>query len=103
VRTRVEYDSLTQRYHLHRRTETRSRDPQLEPPPVDDEQVTDSTAEMVTWMTRLEALPVTDPAGEIPRTDLRGRVEVSLGRHYVMWIFPSNLEASAERRLAADT
>ena len=47
------------------------------------------------WMTEFEELPVYDPARPLNGRELRVRVRSELGRRYVMWIFPSTVDASA--------
>jgi len=99
VVTEATYDSLTRQYSLLRRTEfkTRRKDDAL--PPDEQRRTTESQEEMKRWMTELRDVPVYDPSRELPDDGLRLRVESSLGRHFVLLIFPSTIDASAERRL----
>jgi hypothetical protein len=97
IDTRVEYDSLTQRYQLNRTLEVRSRQKRAAPPPASDQMVTGSLDEMQAWMTRVTDVPLGDPARPFPPdVDLHVRVEVSLGRHWFMLIFPTTESITSE-------
>ena len=101
--TRVEYDSLTQRYQLNRVLEVRSRQKRTTPPPESDQRVTGSIDEMREWMTRAADVPLRDPALPIPQDlDLHVRVEVSLGRHWVWFIIPTTDSVTAEVPMEAE-
>ena len=102
VETRVEYDSLTQRYQLNRVLEVRSRQKGAIPPPASDQMVTGSIDEMRAWMTRVVDVPLRDPARPFPEdVDLHVRVDVSLGRHWVMLIIPTTESVTAELQMEA--
>ena len=76
IETRVEYDSLTQRYQLNRTLEVRSRQKRRAPPPASDQMVTGSIDEMQEWMTRVNDVPLGDPSRPFPPdVDLHVRVE----------------------------
>jgi hypothetical protein len=102
IETRVEYDSLTQRYQLSRVLQVRSRQKRETPPPVSDQIVTGSIDEMRAWMTRVEDAPLQDPARPFPEgVDLHVRVDVSLGRHWVLLIIPTTDSVKAETQIEA--
>ena len=97
IDTRVEYDSLTQRYQLNRTLEIRSRDKREAPPPMNDDKVTGSVDEMQGWMTRAADVPLTDHSRPFPPgIELHVRVEVSLGRHWFLLIIPTTESIASE-------
>jgi hypothetical protein len=96
VETRVEYDSLTRRYDLLRSIDHKGSKKKLKPAIEEHKLVTDSLAEVRTWMTELEDIAVYDPSRALQGEKLRVHVEVSLGRRYVLLIFPGTLTTSAE-------
>jgi hypothetical protein len=97
IDTRVEYDSLTQRYQLNRTLEVRSRQKRAAPPPTSNEMVTGSIDEMQAWMTLVTDVPLGDPSRPFPDdVDLNVRVEVSLGRHWFLLIIPTTESIVAE-------
>lgn len=97
IDTRVQYDSLTQRYQLNRTLEVRSRQKRAEPPPTSDQMVTGSIDEMQAWMTLATDVPLSDPSRPFPQdVDLHVRVEVSLGRHWFLLIIPTTESITAE-------
>jgi len=99
VETRVEYDSLTKRYDLLRSIEHKSSKKKLKPPIEEVKLVTESLEEVRTWMTELKEISVYDPSRTLQGEKLRVHVEVSLGRRYVLLIFPGTLTTSAETPL----
>lgn len=104
VETRVQYDSLTQRYQLNRVLEVRSRDKGVAPPPASDQMVTGSIDEMRKWMTDVSGVLLDDPTRSAPQgRDLYLRVEVSLGRHWFLLIIPTTDAVTAEVSMAAGT
>lgn len=95
--TRVQYDSLTQRYQLNRTLEVRSRQKRAAPPPTSDQMVTGSIDEMQSWMTLATDVPLSDPSRPFPQdVDLHVRVEVSLGRHWFLLIIPTTESITSE-------
>ena len=96
VETSVQYDSLTQRYVLVRTVEHKLRSKKDGPLNEEQRRVTDSVSEMRQWMTELEDIPVFNPGRQLIGDRLRVRVEVSLGRRYVMFIFPATQSVSDE-------
>jgi hypothetical protein len=99
VETRVEYDSLTRRYELIRTVEHKLRRKKMGPLVEEQRRITESVDEMRAWMTELEAIPVFDPATTLEGNKLRVEVQSSLGRKYVLWVFPTTDSVSAEIRL----
>ena len=99
IETRVEYDSLTRRYDLLRRIEHRIRQKKQGPLTEEQRRLTDSLDEMRSWMTRFDDVPVFDPARELQGRSLRVRVEVNLGRRYILFVFPGTRSVSAETPL----
>jgi len=96
IETRVEYDSLTRRYDLLRRIEYRIRQKRQGPLTEEQRKLTDSLEEMRDWMTRFDQVPVFDPTRELRGRALRVRVEVNLGRRYILFIFPGTRSIAAE-------
>jgi hypothetical protein len=102
IETRVEYDSLTQRYQLNRVLEVRSRQRREVPAPVSDQLVSGSIDEMRSWMTHVVDVLLGDPVRPFPEgVDLHVRVEVSLGRHWVLLIIPTTDSVTAELQMEA--
>jgi len=99
VETTAQYDALTRRYTLLRRTEVRSSKRRLAPPPVEETRVTPSVDEMRAWMTELDGIEVWDPARPLAGNELSVRVETAVGRRYLLLIFPVNISAEAELEL----
>jgi len=99
IETRVEYDTLTRRYDLLRRIEHRIRQKKQGPMTEEQRRLTDSLEEMRAWMTRFDEIPVFDPSRELLGRSLRVRVEVNLGRRYVLFVFPGTRSVSAETPL----
>jgi hypothetical protein len=96
VESGVKYDTLTRQYELWREIEQRPRKKGRDPAIEEQRRATDSLDEMRAWMTRLERVPVLRPVKEQPIEKLRVRVEVVLGRSYVMWIFPTTDSVAEE-------
>jgi hypothetical protein len=99
VETTVEYDSLTRQYALSRTTTRRTKRKKDAPEPAEEASTTDSSEEMRRWMSELRGVPVFDPAHDLTTGEPRLRVESTIGRRYVMLIFPASISASAELRL----
>jgi hypothetical protein len=96
VETRVEYDSLTGRYDLLRRIDHKTRHKKDKPPTEEKRLITESLEEMRAWMTELSEIAIFDPSRSLSGEKLRVHVEVSLGRRYVLLIFPATISTSAE-------
>lgn len=96
IETRVKYDSLTRRYDLFRRVEHRTRQKRKTPLTEEQSRITESLDEMRAWMTEMQDVPVFDPTRTLRGQKLRAHVEVSIGRHYVLLIFPATRTVSAE-------
>lgn len=100
VETRVAFDSLTQRYQLNRALEVKSRQRRASPAPSIDQRLTASVDEMRSWMTRFDDVPLHDPARAIPTdVELHVRVEVSLGRRWLLLIIPTTESITSELRV----
>jgi hypothetical protein len=96
VETRVQYDTLTQRYVLLRNVEQRWQEKSRRPPTDERRRVTDSVEEMRDWLVSVDEIPVGDPAVELDSEKLRVRAEVNLGRTYFMWVIPTSQTISEE-------
>ena len=59
----------------------------------------DSLDEVQRWMTEFDELPSLELPIDVERQRLRVRVESTLGRHYVMYLFPARIDLSDERKL----
>jgi hypothetical protein len=99
VETRVQYDTLTQRYVLLRSVEQRWQKKSRRPPTDEQRRVTDSVEEMRAWLVSIDEIPVGDPAVEVEVEKLWVRAEVNLGRTYFMWVIPTSQTISAETTL----
>ncbi|NIM00798.1 MAG: DUF4390 domain-containing protein [Acidobacteria bacterium] len=88
VETRVVYDALTARYELTRVTTLKKPQRKKGPPPYEEATVTDNAKEMERWMVRGQHVVLYDPKQELNGDDLRVVIESSIGRDYVLWIFP---------------
>jgi hypothetical protein len=97
IDVRVQYDSLTRQYHLTRDLELRRR--KAAPPAESETHGTESIEAMRSWMTRVEDLPLLDLPFDAGDERLRLRVETSLGRRYVLYLFPGRVTVSAEQEL----
>jgi hypothetical protein len=96
VETRVEYDSLTRRYDLMRRIQHMTRNKKDRPPTEEQRLITESLEEMRVWMSELSEISIFDPSRALRGEKLRVNVEVSLGRRYILMIFPATISMSAE-------
>jgi hypothetical protein len=98
IDTSAIYDSLTRQFELTRTIRTRPRKKSAESVS-EQRQTTDSIDEVRRWMTEFDGLPSIDvpPSANVGR--LKVRVESTLGRRFVMYLFPARLTVSAERRL----
>ena len=96
VDTRVQYDTLTQRYVLLRSIEQRMRKKSQRPPTDEQRRVTDSVDEMRAWITSVDDVPVFDPSNDLEVERLWVRAEVNLGRSYFLWVFPTSDTISEE-------
>ncbi len=96
--TTAVYDSLTQRYELLRTIELGKRRDR-DPPPLEQRTQTDSIEQMRDWMTEFDQLPDLELPETARDAQLRVRVRSTLGRHYVLFLFPARIDVLAERRL----
>ncbi len=93
---RVEYETLTRRYHLSREVVIARRGRRGSPTTGLVEESTESLDRVREFMTTVDELFVIDLLDVNRRSGLRLRVESSVGRRYVMLIFPSTVRAVAE-------
>ena len=95
VETRVAYDALTARYELSRVTTLKKPQRKNSPPPYEEASVTDDVEQMYRWMVEGQHVVLYDPKSELDGDDLRVAIESSIGRNYVLWIFPSSRTVNA--------
>jgi len=100
IEVTARFDALTRQYDLERRT--RFDDSPDGPTSSLDVHRTDSEAEMLAWMTRVEHLPRLTVPDDVPPGRLRVRVESWLGRRYVWYMLPWSITASAESRVGPE-
>jgi len=93
IATHVEYDSLTQQYRLLREARVHRPSGAGRHEPVVEETVTDSLEDMHAWMTRITDVAV-EPIAARPWAAARVRVDVTLDRRWVWFVFPSTVEVS---------
>jgi len=96
--TSAVYDSLTQRYELLRTIEPGKRRDRGRPP-LEERTQTESIEKVRAWMTEFDQLPALELPGTARDVPLRVRVHSTLGRHYVLFLIPTRIDVSAERRL----
>jgi hypothetical protein len=90
VETRVSYDALTARYELSRVTTLKKPQRKDGPPPYEEASVTDDVEQMYRWMVEGQHVVLYDPKNDLSGDDLRVAIESSIGRDYVLWIFPTS-------------
>jgi hypothetical protein len=93
VETRADYDSLTRRYSLYRTVRIPG---QRNPSP--QRSVGRTVEDMRSWMTEVDRLRIDDPRFPFEGLNVKVRIQSSLGRKYVLLIFPGNRSAKAEWR-----
>jgi len=99
VDTSAVFDRLTLRFDLTRTVRAGPRDNKKWVVLDEQRHSTASVDEVREWMTRFDALPALElPAGD-RESRLRVRVESTLDRRFVWYMFPSKLTLSAERKL----
>ncbi len=101
VETTAEYDSLTRRYRLERVEEVEVRGREVDAAgALPAERVTEDPDEVRAFMTEIDAVALPLPPGlrEGPKRWIR--VSASLGRRFVLGIFPSSWSVSRETPLA---
>jgi hypothetical protein len=98
IETTAVYDSLSRRYELTRTIWAGPKKKKGEP--VEDLRFsTELTDKMREWMTEFDGLPSLEVPDDAVRERLVLRVESTLGRRFVMYMFPAKITASAESRL----
>jgi hypothetical protein len=94
IETRVAYDALTARYELSRVTTLKKPQRKSGPPPYVEAFVTDDPDEMRRWMVEAQRVVLYDPKRELNGDALRISIESSIGRDYVLWVFPKRRTVS---------
>ena len=96
VSTTATYESLTQQYHLTRTFEYVARGEGGYYHSGEEHYSTSAIEDMEAWMTDIHDMLVPYPFK--PADDVRRkiRVNVTLGRHFVLFVFPGNYTATAE-------
>ncbi len=89
IETRVAYDALTGRYELSRTTTLKKPQRKKGPPPYVEATVTGQQEEMHRWMVEARHVVLYDPKRDLDGDELRVAIESSIGRDYVLWIFPT--------------
>lgn len=97
IDTSAVYDSLTGRFNLKRSIQIGPRKKKASV--VDEHYSTDSVDEVRSWMTEFDRLPALELPEAAQEARLRVRVESTLGRRFVLYMFPARLTVSAERKL----
>jgi hypothetical protein len=97
IDTSAVYDSLTRRFDLKRSIQIGPRKKQATV--VEEQFSTDSIEEVRSWMTEFDVLPALELPEAAQGARLRVRVESTLGRRFVFYMFPARLTVSAERKL----
>lgn len=87
------YDSLTQRYSLRRRIELKG-----EKQAIEERRESQSVAEMRAWLAEVQGLSVPVRRAGVADERLRVRVHCTIGRRYVLWLFPTRESLAAEWR-----
>jgi hypothetical protein len=87
--TSVQYDSLTERYELTRRTQLKRRQQQPELDPIEERTLSASAEEMRAWLTVVDGVPLFIPQGH-EDVEYHVRIEVAIGRRWVLLIIPSS-------------
>ena len=102
LETSVSYDSLTQRYELAREIALRDRARGPAAEPLEERTLVDSEQEMRSWLTEVRELAISDPhEAETVDPTLRVRIEVVLGRRWILLVIPSSETISVEQELGA--
>jgi hypothetical protein len=97
VETQVTYDSLNHTYDLVRTVAQRHPDPA--PEPAEESRSTESLEQALVWLTEIEGLPPVEIGEGAGEEKLRVRVESTLGRRWVWYLFYARFTVSAERNL----
>ena len=98
IDTSAVYDSLTRRFDLKRSIHVGPRK-KSKATVVEERHSTDSIEEVRAWMTEFDVLPALELSEAAQEARLRVRVESTLGRRFVLYMFPARLTVSAERKL----
>jgi hypothetical protein len=98
IDTSAVYDSLTRRYDLTRTIRLGPKK-KKQATLAEEHHSTDSIDEVRSWMTEFDVLPELELPEAALDARLRVRVESTLGRRFVLYMFPARLSVSAERKL----
>jgi len=99
IETRVAYDALTERYELKRRTELKKPQRKGAAPPYEEISSTSDIEAVLQWMTRCSDVVLFDSEKPLPEIELRVRIESSIGRKFVLWLFPARIAVRADTPL----
>jgi hypothetical protein len=99
IDTEAVYDSLTQRFKLTRKVRTGPNPKKKWLVVEESEHSTGSVDELVAWMTGFDALPPLPIPEWSSGSRLRVRIESTLGRRFVLYLFPTRQTLTAERKL----
>jgi hypothetical protein len=99
IDTFAEYDTLTKRYDLSRTIRAGPAGKKKFAVVTDESHSTYSVDEVRRWMTEFAELPALTVPAVAQASRLRVRVESTLGRRFVLNMFPAKSTVSAERRL----
>lgn len=97
IDTSAVYDTLTRRFNLKRSIQIGPRKKKASV--LEEHHSTDSVDEVRAWMTEFDELPPLELPEAAQEARLRVRVESTLGRRFVLYMFPARLTVSAERKL----
>jgi len=99
VDTSAVFDTLTLRFDLSRIVRAGPRDDKKWVVVEEQRHSTASVDEVREWMTHFDGLPALELPESARGSRLRVRVESTLDRRFVWYMFPSKLTLSAERKL----
>lgn len=96
VSTTATYESLTQRYHLTRTFEYAARGEGGYYHSGEEHYSTSAIEDMEAWMTDIHDLLVPYPQKPADDSKRKIRINVTLGRRFVLFVFPGQYTATAE-------
>lgn len=99
VDTSAVYDTLTRRFDLLRTTRVWPGETGKWSVVAEESHSTTSPEEVREWMSVFDSLPALELPAAAGDARLKLRVESTLGRRFVWYLFPSKLTASAEQKL----
>jgi hypothetical protein len=98
IDTSATFDTLTRHYELSRVIQRAARGERWETLR-EERHRTLSLDEVRTWMSEFTGLPELELPEEVRQARVRLRIESTLGRRFVLYLFPGSLTVSAELRL----